>query len=342
MTKELIGVQYLRGIAAMLVVLHHLYFQSTQLGPYGVKVFFVISGFVMWHTTLLADISVTAFWRRRIVRIVPLYWIFLSILLAVALFAPQYLNSTVVTPETVIKSYFFIPYYNTSQNIIAPLLVPGWSLNYEMFFYFIFGVSLLVKPDALRAILVGAFLWSLALLGQRLHSKFPAAETYTNPNILLFFNGVMLAVIYRTYGASSLILGVILISSGVLLGSFGAPGDLGFVESFIGLSPTLIVAGILALETALRRLPSQVLHTIGNASYSIYLSHLFFLRLSELGWRSFMPLGSSQVLQVTYVAFTFVFAIAGGIAVHYFIERPMLLFFLQPKISNSNQAGVAR
>src|SRR5690349_19756820 len=174
MTKELIGVQYLRGIAAMLVVLHHLHFEGTQLGPYGVKVFFVISGFVMWHTTLLSDISVTAFWRRRIVRIVPLYWIFLSILIVIALFTPQYLNSTVVTPEAAIKSYFFIPHYNTSQNIIAPLLIPGWSLNYEMFFYFIFGAALLVKPNALRAIFLGVLLWGLVLLGQWHHPSFPA------------------------------------------------------------------------------------------------------------------------------------------------------------------------
>src|SRR6202047_3242175 len=93
-TKELIGVQYLRGIAVILVVLHHLYFNNTQLGPFGVKIFFVISGFVMWHTTIGADISVMSFWRRRLIRIVPLYWIFLSILVAVVLSAPQYLKST--------------------------------------------------------------------------------------------------------------------------------------------------------------------------------------------------------------------------------------------------------
>ena len=136
---------------------------------------------------------------------------------------------------------------------------------------------------------------------------------------------------------TSLILGLILISVGVLIGSFGVPGNLGFFESFIELSPALVVAGTLAFEPTLRHLPSPLLHTIGNASYSIYLSHLFFLGFFELGWRSFMAFGSSQVLQVTYVTFAFIFAIAGRIAVHYFIERPTLLSFLQPKISNSTK-----
>jgi exopolysaccharide production protein ExoZ len=333
MSKELIGIQYLRGIAAMLVVLHHLYFDHTQLGPFAVKIFFVISGFVMWHTAAAAYISPLVFWRRRIIRIVPLYWIWLTILVAIALTAPQYLKSTVITPEAVVKSFLFIPHYHASQNFIAPILVPGWSLNYEMFFYFIFGIGLLVASDALRAIMIGVVLWSLVLLGLSLNPENAAAATYTNPDVLLFFNGIILAMIYRAYGIDSVMLGLILICFGVLSRSLSISGDFGLFENFIGLSPTLIVAGTLALEPALRHAPSLVLHTIGNASYSIYLSHLFFLRLSDLGWAHFVALGSNKAAEVTYVAFAFVFAIAGGIAVHYLIERPMLLLFHQGQVT---------
>jgi peptidoglycan/LPS O-acetylase OafA/YrhL len=335
MTKELIGVQYLRGIAAMLVVLHHLYFSDTQLGPFGVKIFFVISGFVMWHTTVVADISALTFWRRRIVRIVPLYWLFLSILVAIALSAPQYLRSTAVTPENVIKSFLFIPHFHVVQKIIAPMLIPGWSLNYEMFFYLIFGIALLVESHALRAIMIGMLLCTLVLLGQLFNPEDAVGATYTNPNLLLFLDGIILAMIYRAYYIVSVMLGLILICAGVL--SIHVSGNLGLFEGFIGLSPALIVAGTLALEPALRRIPSPILHTIGNASYSIYLSHLFLLRLSEMGWRHFVAFGSSEILEVTYVAFAFMFAIAGGIAVHYFIERPMLLLFNQSKVSNSTK-----
>src|SRR5258708_32725989 len=285
-TKELIGVQYLRGIAVILVVLHHLCFNNTQLGPFGVKIFFVISGFVMWHTTVGADISVMSFWHRRLVRIVPLYWISLSILVAIALSAPQALKTTVITPENVVKSFLFIPHYHTVQKFIAPILIPGWSLNYEMFFYFIFGITLLVESRAFRAVTIGGILWTLVLLGLSLNLEGAAAATYTSPDLLLFFDGIILAIIFRSYNVGSVVLGSILICVGVL--SIRVSGDFGLFDNFIGLSPALIVAGFLALEPALRRAPNLLLHMIGNASYSIYLSHLFFLRLSELGWRHFV------------------------------------------------------
>jgi exopolysaccharide production protein ExoZ len=333
--KELIGVQYLRGIAAMLVVLHHLYFDNTQLGPFGVKIFFVISGFVMWFTTAGVSISPLSFWRRRLVRIVPLYWLFLSLLVGIGVSAPYYLKSTEITLGTVVKSFLFIPYFHAVQKLIAPILIPGWSLNYEMFFYFIFGVALLIRSDTRRVIIVGIFLSTLVLLGLLLNPEGAVTATYTNPDLLLFLDGIILAVIYRAHNIGSVILGLILISVGVLL-AFGVAGDFGLFENIMGLSPALIVAGALALEPAIRRAPSVILRTAGNASYSIYLSHLFFLRLSELSWRHFVGFGSNVALEVTYVACSFIFAIAGGIAIHYFIERPMLLLFHQGRIATKS------
>ena len=273
----------------MLVVLHHLYFNNTQLGPFGVKIFFVISGFVMWLTTAGVDISPMSFWRRRLVRIVPLYWFFLSILVAVGLSAPQYLKTTEITPETVVKSFLFIPHFHAVQKFIAPILIPGWSLNYEMFFYFIFGIALFIKSDAFRAVTIGIILWSLVLLGLSVKPEGAVAATYTNPDLLLFFDGIILAVIYRAYNIDGVILGFALDMRRYPITFFGVRGDFGLFENFIGLSPALIVAGTLALEPAIRRAPSVLLHMIGNASYSIYLSHLFFLRLSDWGgdtsWR---------------------------------------------------------
>jgi exopolysaccharide production protein ExoZ len=198
-----------------------------------------------------------------------------------------------------------------------------------------FGIALLVESYAFRAIMIGVVLWSLVLLGLVLHPEGAAAATYTSADLLLFFDGIILAVIFRNYNIAGVILGSILICVGVL--SIRVSGDFGLFGSFIGLSPTLIVAGTLALESALRRAPSPVLHKIGDASYSIYLSHLFFLRFCDLGWRHFVASGSGEVLEVTYLAFAFVFAVAGGIAVHYFIERPMLLLFHRSKIANSTK-----
>jgi exopolysaccharide production protein ExoZ len=331
MTKELIAVQYLRAIAVILVVLHHLssaqYPFIPQLGGFGVDVFFVISGFIMWYTTAAIDISALEFWRRRIIRIVPLYWIFLSLLIAVALLAPNSLKTTVITPENTVKSFLFIPHFHAIQNIIAPILIPGWSLDYEMFFYLIFGLTLLVSSLSLRAILLGTALSGLVLLGHLLEPMDAVAATYTSPELLKFLGGIILAMAYQSNRLISTALGLFLITFGILSHAISVSTDFDEFNGFVGLSPALIVGGALALEPAIRRAPSALLHTIGNASYSIYLGHLFFLRLSELGWHHFAPSGSNEALDATYVIFSFIFATGGGVMIYYFIERSVLLFF---------------
>jgi len=315
-----------------MVVLHHLRFSETELGPFGVKIFFVISGFVMWLTTASADISPATFWRRRLIRIVPLYWFFLALLVAVALSAPQFLNTTAVTYEAIIKSFLFIPHYHAVQGFIAPLLIPGWSLNYEMFFYFVFGFALLIKSPSSRAVAIGIVLGGLVLLGLLIDSRDAVVVTFTSPNLILFVDGVVLAILYRTFDLGSGKLGLILICIGALLAPIGF-SRFGTAANFVGLAPALIVAGIIAFEPAIRRAPSTILHTIGDASYSIYLSHLFALRLFELGWRHVVTFQPSLVLEVVYVGFAFIFAIAGGVAVHYFVERPTLVLLHRNKVA---------
>ncbi len=325
--REIVGVQYLRGLAAMLVVMHHLYFSDTQLGPFGVQIFFVISGFVMWYTTAKANVSMATFWRRRLVRIVPLYWIFLSTLLAIALSMPQFLKTTVIQLGAVVQSFLFIPHYHTVQReLIAPILIPGWSLNYEMFFYFLFGAALLLRAGALRAILVGLILWSLVLIGALLNPKDAVAATYTSPALLLFLDGIGLAIVYGASNFRITLLGLALICVDAVMRSSRAP-DFGLSGGFGELLPVAIVAVTIALERWLRRVPNVALHTIGNASYSIYLSHIFFLRLFELQWSHVQTMLTSGAIHLIYLALAFVFAVAGGIAVHYFIERPVLLVF---------------
>jgi exopolysaccharide production protein ExoZ len=345
--KEVVSVQYLRGLAAVLVVLHHLfstmgleYLYSPHLGDFGVEIFFVISGFIMWHTTAAAEISTFEFWRRRVIRVVPLYWIFLLCLVIISLSGIKVLNSTVITPENAIKSFLFIPHYHATQNIIAPILIPGWSLNYEMFFYFLFGLSLLVPKRRTRAMLLGAILLGLVLLGFVMQQKSALMITYTGSGLLKFFDGMVLAMICRAKRLGGAILGVTLISIGLISRSIFGSSYIGALDGFVGLSPALVVGGSLGLETAARRMPSFVLHTIGNASYSIYLSHLFFLRLSELVSRHFLLLGSSTALDTIYVAVALAFAITGGVMVYRLIERPILFLMQRRHVANSANAAI--
>src|SRR4051812_15604241 len=81
--QQLLSIQYLRGVAAVLVVMHHFLhqggpstipgFDEVLFGAKGVDVFFVISGFIIY--TVARHESIVEFWRRRIIRVAPLYWL---------------------------------------------------------------------------------------------------------------------------------------------------------------------------------------------------------------------------------------------------------------------------
>ncbi len=248
--KDLIGLQYLRGVAVILVVIHHSFANTLEhlLGGFGVAIFFVISGFIMWYTTVAANISVSEFLRRRIIRIVPLYWIFLSAMVIVVLLAPASVNSTIITPANTIKSFLFIPHFHAVQNIIAPIFVPGWSLNYEMFFYFVFGLSLLVSRKSFRVVLLSIFFITLVSLGLASKPMGAIAESYTNPALLLFLEGILLALLYRRNFLSSNIFGFTLICLSLLSRLMSVIYDFRLFDNSIEFSPTLLVAGALALE----------------------------------------------------------------------------------------------
>ena len=297
-----------------------------SFGSFGVDIFFVISGFIMWHTTAEVEIGILEFWRRRIIRIVPLYWIFLSAVVIAASLLPDVFNTTVIKPENTIKSFLFIPHYHAVQDIIAPIhlsLVGHLIMRCSSTF---FGVALLVPSRPGRAILLAVLFLGLVLLGLIFRPTGAVVATYTSSELLKFLDGIVLAVIYRFMPGrlNSTTLGLSLVSVGLLSLSISDSSFFGFLKNFVGLAPTLIVAGALALEPAILSGPNSLFLAIGDASYSVYLSHLFFLRLPELGWRHFAFFGSGKALDAMYVTLALLFAIAGGILINRFIERPIL------------------
>ena len=89
----------------------------------GVDIFFVISGFIMSVTS--RDSRPGEFAARRLIRIVPLYWLLTITLAAAVLIRPQFFRTTVMSGTYLIKSLLFIPYANPGQSgTLVPLLVP--------------------------------------------------------------------------------------------------------------------------------------------------------------------------------------------------------------------------
>ena len=144
----ILSIQILRAVAAVGVVLVHAgdalnYWGHTHVtwtlrGNAGVDMFFLISGFVMvyisWQRFGERSASIS-FFTRRIIRIVPLYWLVTTV----------YVLLGHHTVHSIVTSYLFIP--DTSggpANIetIHPVVPQGWTLRYEMFFYLLFGVCI--------------------------------------------------------------------------------------------------------------------------------------------------------------------------------------------------------
>jgi len=85
------------------------------------------------------------FFTRRLIRIVPLYWLGTLALAAIALKAPGMLNHTSLDADKLLGSLFFIPVWNESIQYHMPLLTLGWSLNYEILFYLVFFIALKIS-----------------------------------------------------------------------------------------------------------------------------------------------------------------------------------------------------
>ena len=329
-TETVIAIQYLRAVAAGLIAFQHamgvpaFVHYAAHFGTVGVDLFFVISGFIMWSTTEASHRTPVKFWLARIVRIVPLYWIFTTLYVAAALIAPESFYVVHLEAAHILKSYLFVPATHPNLGLIAPVYTLGWTLNYEMFFYLLFGFCLFIPSPRLRfAVLAAAFLLLVAggLLAQ---PQGAIARTYTDPIMLEFLAGVMLAILSPLLMRCGTMAGLLLLAGAALW--VAVVYGFSFVPERIvshGIPAVTAVAGALMIERAARARPSRLLLMLGDASYSIYLAHPFAQRVLLIAVNR--TVGLVAVSPTFYVLSAFVVGVAGGVVCHFLIERPLLI-----------------
>lgn len=331
--KSQLSIQYLRAAAALMVVAFHAFFEASQFGygghgqdvlTSGVDVFFVISGFIMWYTTFPAAMTPLAFFRRRITRIVPLYWTLTSVVVAVLLIHPGYVRSMRFQLHHVIASYLFIPaVHPLFPNRMEPVLTPGWTLNYEMFFYLLFGVCLTVPRRWRHFAVVGAITAVASLSVFRF--PYPSLPGFYCSSIILEFAGGVILGYLLTRGVS-LPSGnaILLFAAGVLgLAAMSFFRDSGLPRALIwGVPAMAIVSGAVFYEQVGGLPDLSVPRLLGDASYSIYLSHPILLSAFSQFWRE-AGLADLPGAVPIFIALCIVLAAAGGVAVYYCIELPL-------------------
>jgi exopolysaccharide production protein ExoZ len=209
LSMKLHSLQAARAIAAWSVIADHALLEITHdqsqnsvkhvawmLGNFGVYVFFIISGFIMVHIcweSFGQPVAAASFLRRRMIRIVPLYW-----LATVAALAYHKLSATHGSDAgwlELVYSLAFIP-YSGDDGSWTPILGQGWTLNYEIMFYLIFALGLSFRRQiALPA--VGVILGTLVIIGPLLPNE---TLTYlASPIVLWFLLGMALATLWHRW-----------------------------------------------------------------------------------------------------------------------------------------------
>lgn len=321
--RELLSIQYLRAFAAIGVLVFHAAERAgVGFGPgaAGVDIFFVISGFIMWVISGVGPQSSLGFLRRRATRIVPLYWLVTLGVAATAIAVPAAFPNLRPTADHIVKSLLFYPHVDASGEI-APLIVPGWTLDYEMFFYALFAAWLLAASHR-RLLGLSLTMGLLALAGYTLRPSDAALATYTNPLLLEFLAGVWLGNAWvegfrlrRRSAIAAIVLGMVGFAVVAATGINVDP-----VRILVwGVPALLIVAGAISLEP----LPDwPIAKFLGDASYSIYLVHglaiSFCARILTL-------------LHIDSVPVFFIASLGGGLLLgggcYRLVERPLLHLF---------------
>ncbi|WP_376093405.1 acyltransferase family protein [Roseomonas sp. CCTCC AB2023176] len=328
---QILSIQYLRAIAALMIVVFHAGNQLTRLGlpagwgdglQAGVDIFFVISGVIMYVTTAGTGIRPAEFWLRRIIRIVPLYWIMTTAMVAAALLLPGLVRTARFDPAHVLASYLFIAWPHPVLGEALPILVPGWTLNHEMFFYAVFGLALTL-PERVRFWAVGAVLGTLVVAAHALPAAGTLLRFHGSGIVLEFWAGMALGRLHLARRLPGPALSGALLVLGLLALPFSAlsAGDVPRVLH-AGLPAVAVVAGALGLERA-RRVPRNAFGSLlGEASYALYLSHVMVLPAVAVVWGRIAP-GDGFVALVGFVLAGVATSVAVSIAVYRLIEKPL-------------------
>lgn len=339
---KLDSLQAYRGIAAVLVLLLHaskvgfLNFNYAFLGYKfafgysGVDFFFVLSGFIilqMHHQDLGQPARGRTYAIKRLIRVFPIYWLVMLVVIPI-----YFLNANCGTgyerdSSAILKSLFLIPQHH------FPILGVSWTLCHEVWFYLLFLLAILVPRRLTQwsagTILAASFVFwilSLTIAQERTDITYSygfALSSYNLEFALGCYGSYLLR--HQRLRHCNLVLGAGLVLFGTAA-IFDVPlrqhlGNTHRILSY-GFASFLIVIGSVARELGGRLTVPRFLTYLGDASYSIYLTHLPLLALAaSLALKLHIVSRLGHFVTVLLMIAT---ATAAGCCCYAFIEKPML------------------
>jgi peptidoglycan/LPS O-acetylase OafA/YrhL len=336
MKTTIISIQYLRGIAAFLVLMSHVFIKLQQLGyeafetisfggACGVDLFFVISGYVICLTTHRRESGYhvsKAFLFRRCQRILPLYWGLTIVMLPMFFLYADVIYSG-GSERDLIASFFLLP----SDKYL--LVQNGWTLVFEMYFYILFAIALLRTTIKVRYLLITSMIVGPVVFGLFYSGSSVYYRLLTNSMLCEFLYGVgLFLLVGRTHSSKWLLLPIfgvftILLGLGILiLRDFEHTNSTRFF--YIGLPAAIICYGFLCMEKWLSAKPISALKLLGDSSYSLYLFHPFVLTAFLFIVKGFdFPQWSMFPVAITMVLLSILFSFVTYVA----IEDSAMKFF---------------
>ena len=334
MRKKLILIQFSRALVPLLVMLFHVsesmdsYWNYTLLHltllPFsgGINYFFALSGFMLYyiyHNKFSQPNELKDYLINRFIRIYPLYWLLTLVAILMMIVFPSLGK---ITYHSVIASFLLIP----DPSELVPVLDVAWSLVHTIYFYLLFSIFFFFKRDISKIfLLIFAFI-SLAFVTGITWSEHFLINFMFNEYNLIFLAGIWSAYFILNYRMN--------IKWSVFCVAFGLIGFpltwLNYVYKVIplnfdigtGLSSILIILGLASIDMQKSIKIPKLLNYLGNASFSIYLSHNLVLNtFSSL----FNSLNVYEVLGGALTSIIFmVLATSVGCFIHSFIEQPII------------------
>lgn len=352
MKHHFYNIQALRGIAVLLVIFYHLAGVQSKsstayalpdilhFGAIGVDIFFLISGFLMMAITRDAQHGFNTalqFMKRRLLRIYPIYWL-VSIPITYLVFfsSRDFLNNIYLNPNAIrqipdlpnylLKSALLFPQVN------LPPLTISWTLIHEVYFYCVFSLLLLLPQRAHGWLLLAWSAVTLIFWGILKPTQYqPISYLLCNPLTLEFTAGCLLAMLLTQQKPFTnkphffLLLGCAAFSVSWLAWVASNGYEFPIADDrvlFLLLPCALILAAVVSMEQQKQYLP-QLLQKIGDASYSLYLTHIIFLSIGRKIWK-LQGFEDSLFNNLWFWPSLFAAALIAGIACYHLLEKPLL------------------
>jgi len=323
------SLQLLRGLAAILVVFHHFYrlvlkqydlnfpyLDLLEFGELGVDLFFVLSGFIIFYIHS-SDIgkglnnSVKTFFIKRAIRIYPAYWI------VTFGYLPLYFigGEGHISLSHLINSLVLIP------EKAQPILGVAWTLKHEIFFYLIFG--LLIMSRKFLYLFAG---WIILIFASLLFpTENPFLDLIFNPINLEFLFGCLIAFLIKknNWNFSWFIgLGMLIFLTSALL-KYSGVIDFHRVLTW-GVPSFLLILGLVSFETRRKISIPKIFIYLGDASYSIYLTHIVGIAIVSGLAKRLNIYDNEHTLLVSCLAVSVILIF--GCLFYSLIEKPLLKY----------------